>query len=173
VAGRFERTRDIRQEKGRDMGYAQDDTLRAGMVKGVGYFALLAVGFVALLFAAWKWDTARTNEAALQSEDALVRDIDTQLPPGTPRADIEKFLTTRGMPEPGYFNFHGPNPRGNGETAVVWTRTAAVGNSIHGCWIPLIFRLDGSDALMGYSHEVRCSSYLFDGNRDQGTPLLR
>jgi len=26
---------------------------------------------------------------------------------------------------------------------------------------------------MGYTHEVRCSSYLIDGNRDQGTPLLR
>jgi len=36
------------------MTYAQDDTLRAGIVQGVGYFALIAVGFVALLFGAWK-----------------------------------------------------------------------------------------------------------------------
>ncbi len=113
--------------------------------------------------------TRRANSPTTE----LVRDIAAQLPPGTPHADIEKFLIAKGMPQPGYFNFNGPNPRGNGETALLWTRTASVGNPIHSCWIPLLFRLDGSDALMGYTHEVRCSSYLIDGNRDQGTPLLR
>jgi len=155
------------------MGYAQDNTLRAGVAQGVGYLALIAIGLGALLFGAWKWDTAKTNEMALQSEDALVGDIAAQLPLGTRRADIEKFLIAHGMPQPGYFNFNGPNPRGNGETAILWTRTASVGNPIHSCWIPLEFRLDASDALMGYTHEVRCSSYLIDGNRDQGTPLPR
>ena len=155
------------------MSYAENDTLRTGVLQGVSYFALIAVGFGALLFGAWKWDTARTNEAVQESEDELVRDIAAQLPPGTPHADIEKFLIAKGMPQPGYFNFNGPNPRGNGETALLWTRTASVGNPIHSCWIPLVFRLDGSDALMGYTHQVRCSSYLIDGNRDQGTPLLR
>jgi len=60
-----------------------------------------------------------------------------------------------------------------GATAIVYTRTPPVGNSIHSCSVVLYFRLDGSDALMGYSHEARCTSYLIDGNQDQGTPLLR
>jgi hypothetical protein len=155
------------------MSYAENDTLRTGVLQGVSYFALIAVGFAALVFGAWKWDTTRTNETVEQSEDALVRDIGAQLPPGTPRADIDKFLGAHGMPEPGYFNFHGPNPIVQGATAIVYTRTPPAGNMIHSCWVQLYFRLDGSDALTGYSHEARCSSYLIDGNRDQGTPLLR
>jgi hypothetical protein len=155
------------------MSYASDNTVRAGMVQGVGYLALIAVGLGALLFGVWKWDTARTNETVQQSDDALVRDIAAQLPLGTPRADIEKFLSARGMPEPGYFNYRGPNPMVEGATAIVFTRTPPVGNMIHSCFVVLYFRLDGSDALMGYSHEARCTSYLIDGNRDQGTPLLR
>lgn len=155
------------------MTYAKDDSLRAGVVQGVGYFALIAVGFLALLLGVWKWDTTRTNEAVQQSESALVLDIHAQLPPGAPRADIEKFLAAHGMPDPGYFNYHGPSPVVDGATAVVYTRTPPVGNMIHSCWVVLYFRLDGSDALMGYSHEARCSSYLMNGNHDQGTPLLR
>ena len=155
------------------MSYASDNTVRAGMVQGVSYLALIAVALGALLFGVWKWDTARTNETVLQSDDALVRDISGQLPLGTPRADIEKFLSARGMPEPGYFNYRGPNPMVDGATAIVFIRTPPVGNMIHSCFVVLYFRLDGSDALMGYSHEARCSSYLIDGNRDQGTPLLR
>jgi hypothetical protein len=155
------------------MTYAQDDTLRGGIVQGVSYFALIAVGFGALLFGAWKWDTARTNETVQQSEDELVRDIGAQLPPGTPRADIGKFLTAHGMPEPGYFSYGGPNPIVEGATAIVYTRTTPVGNMVHSCWVQFYFRLDRSDALMGYSHEARCSSYLIDGNRDRGAPLLR
>lgn len=155
------------------MNYAQDNTLRTGIVQGIGYFALIAVGLGALLFGAWKWDTARTNETVQQSDDALVRDIAAQLPLGTPRADIERFLAAHGMPEPGYFNYHGPMAIVDGATAIVFTRTPPVGNMVHSCFVVLYFRLDGSDALMGYSHEARCSSYLIDGNRDQGTPLLR
>jgi hypothetical protein len=155
------------------MSHAQDHTVRAGIAQGVSYLALIAVGLGALLFGAWKWDTARTNEAVQLYEDALVRDIGAQLPPGTPRADIERFLAARGMPQPGYFNYRGPSPVVNGATAVLFTSTPPAGNMIHSCWVILYFRLDGSDALMGYSHEARCSSYLFDGNRDQGTPLLR
>jgi hypothetical protein len=68
---------------------AQGDPLRAGILQGVSYFALIAVGFVALLFAAWKWDTTRTNETLQLSEDALVLDIRAQLPPGTPRGRRE------------------------------------------------------------------------------------
>jgi len=155
------------------MTYAQDNALRGGIAQGVSYFALIAVGLVALLFGAWKWDTARTNQTVLQSDDLLVRDIAAQLPPGTPRADLVKFLAARGMPEPIYFNYGGPNPVVQGATAVLFTRTPLVGNMVHGCWVVLYFRLDGSDLLMGYSHEARCSSYLIDGNHDQGTPLLR
>jgi len=155
------------------MSYASDNTVRGGMVQGVSYLALIAVGLGALLFGVWKWDTARTNETVMQSDDALVRDIATQLPLGTPRVGIEKFLSARGMPEPGYFNYHGPNPMVEGATAIVFTRTPPVGNMIHSCFVVLYFRLDGSDALMGYSHEARCTSYLIDGNTDQGTPLLR
>src|SRR5271165_4424682 len=81
-----------RAGKGRDMTYTQDNTLREGIVEGVSYFALIVVGLGALLFFAWKWDSARTNETVQKSADALVRDIDAQLPPGTPRSDIEKFL---------------------------------------------------------------------------------
>jgi hypothetical protein len=155
------------------MTYTKDDTLRGGILQGVSYFALMAVGLVALLIGAWKWDTARTNAAVQESEDALVRDINSQLPPGTPRAEIEKFLSARGMPQPGYYNYHGPSPVVEGATAILFTRTPSEGNAIHSCWILLYFRLDGSDALMGYSHEARCSSYLLNGNMDQGTPLLR
>jgi hypothetical protein len=155
------------------MTHAQDSTLRAGVVQSVSYLALIAVGLGALLFGAWKWDTTRTNEAVQQAEDELVRDIGAQLPPGTPRAGIEKFLTVHGILDPGYFNYGGPNPIVEGATAVVYTRTPPVGNMVHSCWVVLYFRLNGSDALMGYSHEARCSYYLIDGNRDQGTPLLR
>jgi hypothetical protein len=155
------------------MSYAKDDALRGGIAQSVSYFALIAVGFVALLFGAWKWDTTRTNETVQQSEDALIRDIGEQLPPGTPRADIEKFLVAHGMPDPQYFNYHGPNPVVDGAMAIVYTRTPPAGNMVHSCWVLLYFRLDGSDALMGYSHEARCSSYLIDGNHDAGTPMLR
>ena len=155
------------------MSHAEDDTLRTGIVRGVSYLALFAAAFVALLFAAWKWDTARTNETVQQTDDALVRDINAQLPPGTPRAEIEKFLGARGMPQPGYFNYHGPMAIVDGASAIVFTRTPPVGNAIHSSWVVLYFRLDGSDALMGYTHEARCSSYLVNGNMDQGTPLIR
>lgn len=155
------------------MNYTQDNTLRTGIVQGVSYFALIAVGFLALLFGAWKWDTARTNEAVQQCDDELVRDIAAQLPLGTPRADVEKFLNARGMPQPGYFNYGGPMPIVDGATAIVFTRTPPVGNMVHSCWVQIYFHLDGSDALMGYTHEARCTSYLIDGNKDQGTPLLR
>jgi hypothetical protein len=155
------------------MSYTQDYMLRAGILQGLSYFALIAVGCGALLIGAWKWDTARTNETVLQSDDLLVRDIAAQLPPGTPHADIEKFLTAHGMPQPGYFNYGGPNPIVNGATAILFTRTPPQGNMVHSCFVVLYFRLDRSDALMGYTHEARCTSYLIDGNRDQGTPLLR
>jgi hypothetical protein len=155
------------------MSYAQNDTLRTGVLQGVSYFALIAVGLGALLIGAWKWDTARTNETVEQSEDALVSDIGTQLPQGTPRAEIEKFLAARGMPQPGYFNYGGPMAIVDGATAIVFKRTPSVGNMVHSCFVVLYFRLDGSDALIGYTHEARCTSYLIDGNRDQGTPLLR
>jgi hypothetical protein len=159
--------------KGSDMTYAQDNTLRAGIAQGVSYLALIAVGLAALLFGAWKWDTGRTNQTVEQSDDALVRDIATQLPAGTPRADIQKFLMERGMPQPGYFNFGGPSPIVEGATAILYTRTPPVGNMVHSCWVQFYFRLDGSDTLTGYTHEARCTSYLMDGNKDQGTPLLR
>jgi hypothetical protein len=155
------------------LSYAQDNTLRAGIAQGISYFVLIAMGCGALLIGAWKWDTARTNETMLQTEDAPVRDIAAQLPLGTPRADIEKFLIAHGMPEPGYFNYRGPNPMVEGATAIVYTRTQPVGNMVHSCWVQFYFRLDGSGALIGYTHEARCSSYLIDGNRDQGTQLLR
>jgi hypothetical protein len=155
------------------MSYAQNDTLRTGVLQGVSYFALIAVGLGALLFGAWRWDTTRTNETVQQSEDELVRDIAAQLPPGTPRADIEKFLAAHGMPQPGYFHYGGPMPIVDGATAILYTRTPPAGNMIHSCWVQFYFRLDGSDALMEYTHEARCTSYLIDGNRDQGTPLLR
>ena len=159
--------------KGRDMTYAQDDTLRGGIAQGVSYLALIAVALVALLFGTWNWDTERTNQTVQQSDDALVRDIATQLPRGTPRAEIQKFLMAQGMPEPGYFNFGGPNPIIQGATAILYTRTPPVGNMVHSCWVQFYFRLDGSDALLEYTHEARCTSYLIDGNKDQGTPLLR
>jgi hypothetical protein len=155
------------------MTYPQGDTLRAGILQGVSYFALIAVAFMALLFAAWKWDSTRTNETLQQSEDALVLDMREQLPPGASRADVEKFLTAHGMPQPYYLNYGGPNPVVDGATAVVFTRTPPVGNMVHSCWVLLYFRLDGSGRLMGYSHESRCSSYLMNGNHDEGTPLLR
>jgi hypothetical protein len=155
------------------MTYAQDDTLGGGIAQGVSYLALIVVSLVALLFGAWKWDTGRTNQTVEQSDDALVRVIATQLPPGTPRADIQKFLTAQGTPEPVYFNFGGPNPIFAGATAILYTRTPPVGNMVHSCWVQFYFRLDGSDALLGYTHEARCTSYLIDGNKDRGTPLLR
>jgi len=155
------------------MGYAQDNTVRSGVAQGVSYLALIVVGLGALLFGAWKWDTARTNDAMRQYDDTLVRDIGARLPLGTPRADIEKFLAERGMPQPGYYNFGGPMAIVNGATATVFTRTPPMGNMVHSCFVVLDFRLDGSDALMGYTQEARCTSYLIDGNRDQGTPLLR
>jgi hypothetical protein len=155
------------------MGYARNDTLRTGVLQGVSYFALIAVGLGALLIGALKWDTARTNEAVEQSEDALVSDVGTQLPMGTPRADVEKFLAARGMPQPGYFNYGGPMAIVDGAMAILFTRTPPVGNMVHSCFVELYFRLDGSGGLMGYTHEARCTSYLIDGNRDQGTPLLR
>jgi len=108
-----------------------------------------------------------------QSDDELARDIVAQLPLGTPRADIAKFLSAHDMPEPGYFNYGGPNPIVEGATAILYTRTPPVGNMVHSCWVQFYFRLDRSDALMGYTHEARCTSYLIDGNKDQGTPLLR
>ena len=155
------------------MSYTQDNTLRAGIAQGVSYLVLIAVGLGALLFGAWRWDTARTNETVQQYEDTLVRDIAAQLPPGTPRADLLTFLAARGMPQPGYFNYGGPNPIVNGATAILFTRTPPEGNMVHSCFVVLYFQLDRSDALMGYTHEARCTSYLIDGNRDQGTPLLR
>jgi hypothetical protein len=155
------------------MSYTQDNTLRAGMAQGVSYLVLIGVGLVALLFGAWKWDTARTNETVQQYEDTLVRDIGAQLPPGTPRADLQAFLAARGMSQPGYFNYGGPTPIIDGATAILFTKTPPEGNMMHSCIVVLYFRLDGSDALMGYTHEARCTSYLIDGNRDQGTPLLR
>jgi hypothetical protein len=57
------------------MSYTQDNTLRAGIAHGVSYLVLIAVGLGALLFGAWRWDTARTNDTVQQYEDTLVRDI--------------------------------------------------------------------------------------------------
>lgn len=142
-------------------------------MRSLANFALIAALFAATLFAAWKWDTTKTNEAVLQTDETLVRDITAQLPAGTPRADIEKFLAAHGTVTPGYFNYGGPMANLEGATAILFTRTTPVGNEVHSCSVVLYFRLDGSDGLMGYTHEPQCTSFLLKGNQDQGTPLLR
>jgi hypothetical protein len=149
-----------------------DNTLRTGLLGGVGFLALFAAGFFVISYGAWKWDTGRTDQAVKQTEDELVRDIDSQLPVGTPHDEIEKFAAAHGL-KTFYLNYRGPNPAVEGATAVLATQTAPAGNMVHSCWVPLIFRLDGADALMGYSHEARCKSGLISGNQDMGTPLKR
>ena len=151
-----------------------DHTLRRGILGGVGLLALFAAGILILGYGIWKWDTGHTDEAVKQAEDQLVRDIDAQLPAGTPRVEIEKFVIAQhGLVAPFYYNYGGPTPATDGATAVLLTRTTPAGNMLHSCWVPLIFWLDGSDTLMRYSHETRCKSPLVSGIRDPGTPLQR
>lgn len=147
-------------------------TVRTGIMGGVGLLALCAAGMLIVSYGVWKWDTARTDEEVKQTEDQLVRDIDSQLPVGTSHDDIEKFAAAHGL-QTYYLNYRGPSPLAQGATAVLATQTTPAGNMVHSCWVPVIFRFDGSDALMGYSHEARCKSALISGNQDMGTPLQR
>jgi len=165
-------TRSVFRRKGRDMTDVPNGTVRTGIMGGVGLLALFAAGMLIVSYGVWKWDTARTDEAVKQTEDQLVRDIDSQLPVGTPHDEIEKFAAAHDL-KTFYLNYRGPNPQLEGATAVLATQTTPAGNMIHSCWVPLIFRLDGSDDLMGYSHEARCKSTLVSGSGDMGTPLQR
>jgi hypothetical protein len=165
-------TRCTFKRKGRDMTDVSDDTLRTGILGGVGLLAVFVLGMLVVSYGVWKWDSGRTDEAVKQTEDELVRAIDSQLPVGTPHDEIEKFAAAHGL-KTFYLNFRGPSPLAEGATALLAAQTTPAGNMIHSCWVPLIFRLDGSDALMGYSHETRCKSGLISGTRDKGTPLQR
>lgn len=124
-----------------------------------GNFKILAMfSFIALAtFLIWRYDTDRTNAAMKERETTLLHDVDTELPTGTPRADVTRFITTRRLD-----NFHidvgESNPMYGGASSITFAKTDLMGNALQGCSTMLTFRFTTADTLMNHSYTTTCKS---------------
>jgi hypothetical protein len=132
-----------------------DHTLRRGILGGMGLVAPFAVGVLILGYGIWKWDS---GQAVKQTEDQLVRDIDAQLPMGTPHAEIAKFVIAHGLAAPFYYNYGGSTPAMEGATAVLVTQTTPLDPA----GLP-VRRLGHTDGVF-----ARDSVQIHPGNREPG-----
>jgi hypothetical protein len=141
------------------------------MGKGIGMLALIVVGIAVLGLGAWKYDTSHTDTEVVAAETAVKSDMETQLPKGSSRAELEKFLDAHELTDHAFADMHGPMALLQGGSQQEWVASKQYGNMMHECRLYWNFFLDGSGALIGYSDYALCKSDLTTGTTDPGEPM--
>lgn len=124
----------------------------------VGVVIVMAIGYAS---AVWTWhhQSAKTSAMVHQTDDGLAREIEQEIPLGSDRSVVLRFLRSHDIANGAYYKLGmGEGEPNGGASAVLDTVTQSMGSSVFHCRIHLTFRFDQSDKFLGFSHAPQCGA---------------